>query len=255
MNLAALQARFRDWLVTGDEADAAVFGTHAAAGLNVYQNNYRVQLMGCLEVSYPLLRRFIGEEAFRAAAITHIDTKPPRGWTLDHYGADFAETLRALHPHNPDLDELAWIEWMLGEAFVAADAVPLNPESLACIDWDRTQLILASSVRVRSATTNADDVWMALRQDEHAESEMLPDCAGLVIWRKDHIARLRRTDGTELLALRQLASDPSLEALCDAVFSNIGEDVGIQRVGRLLADWVSAGMVTHATDGRSFESS
>lgn len=245
MNLATLQARFRDWLVTGDEAGAAVFGTRAAAGLNVYQNNYRVQLMGCLEVSYPLLRRFIGEDAFRAAAITHIDTKPPKGWTLDHYGADFAETLRALYPHNPDIDELAWIEWMLGEAFVAADSTPLTTEALASVDWDGARLQLSPSLRVRHATTNADHVWAALRDgDRRIDSEMLASSAGLMVWRRDHFSRLRRLDPVEAGALLALADDPAFSRLCDALVGRLGEEEGIRRAGQFLAEWLAAGVVT-----------
>ncbi|MGA7437822.1 MAG: DNA-binding domain-containing protein [Luteibacter sp.] len=244
MNLAALQSRFRDWLVTGDEADAAAFGATASAGLNVYQNNYRVQLMGCLEVSYPLLRRFIGEEAFRVAAVTHIDGKPPRGWTLDHYGADFADTLRSLYPHNPDLDELAWIEWMLSEAFVAANAVAMPPEALAGVDWDTAQLVLAPSVRVRHAVTNADDAWMALRDEvSGVESEMLPAAAGLVIWRRDHVSRLRRADAIEVTALQALAQDGGFGALCDTLVGLLGEEAGIQRAGQWLAEWLDAGVI------------
>ncbi|UPG94208.1 DNA-binding domain-containing protein [Luteibacter aegosomatissinici] len=245
MNLATLQARFRNWLVTGDTAEAAAFGARAAPGLNVYQNNYRVQLMGCLEVSYPLLRRFMGDEAFRAAAITHIDQRPPRGWTLDHYGADFADTLRALYPRNPDLDELAWIEWMLGEAFVAGDAAIIDPQHLAHVDWEAAHLVIAPSLRLRHARTNADDVWMALRDDRNdIESEMLADEQGLIVWRRDHVARLRRADAVETTALVSLGHDSTFTGLCDTLVERLGEEAGIQRAGELLAGWLAAGIVT-----------
>jgi hypothetical protein len=249
MNLATLQARFREWLVAGDEGDAAVFGAGAAPGLNVYQNNYRVQLMGCLEVSYPLLRRFIGDEAFRAAAITHIDRHPPRGWTLDHYGANFADTLRALYPQNPDLDELAWIEWMLGEAFVASDAAPMAPEALAAVDWDRAHLLLSPSLRIRQATTNADDVWIALRDGEVADSEMLAAPEGLVIWRRDNVSRLRRADRVEAIALHAVQAGPDFGALCETLVGLLGEEAGIQRAGRLLSSWLATGIVVGVAEG------
>jgi hypothetical protein len=255
MNLATLQARFREWLVTGDEADAAAFGAGAAPGLNVYQNNYRVQLMGCLEVSYPLLRRFIGEEAFRVAAITHIEQNPPRGWTLDHYGADFAATLRTLYPHNPDLDELAWIEWMLGEAFVAKDVAVLSQDMLGGVDWEAATLVLSPSLRIRRAATNADDVWAALRDgQEDIESEMLSSRAGFAIWRQDNISRLRRMDDIETSALFGLGSDPAFGALCDSLVERLGEAEGIQRAGQLLAAWLASGIVVgivmNESDGR-----
>ncbi|QDE41200.1 DUF2063 domain-containing protein [Luteibacter pinisoli] len=244
MNLATMQVRFRDWLVTGSDDDAAAFGATAIAGLHVYQNNYRAQLMGCLEVSYPLLRQFIGDEAFRVAAITHIDAHAPRGWTLDHYGAEFAQTLQALHPANPDLDEIAWIEWMLGEAFVAADAMPIAPDALANVDWDNARLVRSPSLRVRRATTNADDVWTGLHEGhEGMESEMLAEPAGLVVWRRDNVSRLRRADDIETTALLTLATDAAFSTLCDTLVERLGEETGIQRAGQLLGDWLASGIV------------
>nr|GFB56186.1 hypothetical protein [Tanacetum cinerariifolium] len=86
---------------------------HAAAGLAVYQNNYRAQLVSCLEHAFPQLRSWLGEEAFRHTAIDHIEHFPPYAWTLDAYAEHFDETLRRRFPENPDIHELAWIEQAL----------------------------------------------------------------------------------------------------------------------------------------------
>jgi len=59
MNLADLQGDFQAMLA----ASMPVAGVPAGPGRAVYQNNYRAQLVGCLEESYPQLRAFIGEEA------------------------------------------------------------------------------------------------------------------------------------------------------------------------------------------------
>ena len=61
MMLLDLQRDFRLWLASGSETAARrIPGAHEA-GLAVYQNNYRAQLVGCLEASYPLLRARMGE--------------------------------------------------------------------------------------------------------------------------------------------------------------------------------------------------
>src|SRR5579859_3382830 len=136
MTLADLQQNFRSWLITGTDEVATRFGAGTSAGLSVYQNNYRTQLMGCLEQSFPQVRGWMGEEAFRAAAISHIDDHPPHSWTLDVYAQTFPATLAALYPDNPDLHELVWIEQALSDAFVGPDAEPLSADALAAIDWD-----------------------------------------------------------------------------------------------------------------------
>src|SRR5690349_12950193 len=119
-DLRTLQRDFGDWLVQPTDAIARRLGP--AARLAVYQNNYRSQLVNCLQLSYPQVRAWLGEDAFLAAAVHHIDRRPPHAWTLDAYADGLPATLEERYPHNPDLHELAWIEHALQAAFVAADA-------------------------------------------------------------------------------------------------------------------------------------
>jgi len=246
MNLAQWQEGFRDWLTAGSDA----FGERAWQGLAVYQNNYRTQLVTCLEVSYPQLLRRIGEGNFREAAIAHIDAHPPRGWTLDTYGADFTDTLLAMFPANPDLHELAWIEWALSEAFVAADSPPLAREALWSVDWDVAKLRLTPSLRHRAATTNADDVWSSLQEDAASvpDGEMLAAPGGLVVWRRGFHSRLRKLDADDYAALCVAYADGRFEHLCEALVSRVGEEAGVARAGALLADWIDAGIVVGVDD-------
>lgn len=245
MNLAQWQADFRTWLVTGEQDGARSFGERAMAGLAVYQNTYRSQLVNCLEASYPKIARWLGEETFRAAAITHVDDHPPQGWSLDTYGKDFGETLLTMFPRNPDLHELAWIEWALGEAFVAPDVVPLSTEALAAVDWDEARLQLAPSLRHCAARTNADDIWSTLHEDASRtpEGQMLDAPGGFVVWRRGYLSRLRRFDGDDYAALRSLLTDARFDAFCESLVMRHGEDAGVGRAGALLADWLDAGLI------------
>ncbi|SEM47029.1 Putative DNA-binding domain-containing protein [Luteibacter sp. UNCMF331Sha3.1] len=250
MNLAELQRNFRSWLVAPDDAIAGVFGAHAAQGLLVYQNNYRAQLIGCLEVSYPQVRRWLGDDAFREAAISHIVGHPPHAWTLDHYGSDFADTLLSLYPRNPDLRELAWIEWSLSEAFVAADTRALSRDVLAGVDWDRACLRLTPSLRLLPATTNADQIWFALDNDMTVpQGAMLDAPGGFAVWRKGFHSQLDRVDATTFDALCSLRDDATFASLCDRLVDRLGEDEGVRRAGMLLAQWMDAGIVADIDDG------
>ena len=103
MTLAELQRDFRTWLVSASDDAAARLGTDIMAGLSVYQNNYRAQLVGCLEESFPQVRAWLGDDAFLPAAMTHIDSHPPHAWTLDAYPGDFNETLTKCASIEPRL--------------------------------------------------------------------------------------------------------------------------------------------------------
>lgn len=238
MTLAELQHDFRAWLVDASpEAADRVIGL-GHPGLAVYQNNYRAQLVGCLEVSYPKTRDRLGHEAFLHAVITHIDAHPPHAWTLDAYADGFADTLATLFPDNPDLHELAWIEHALSAAFVAADAAPLDATDLATLDWEHARLRLSPALRMRAVTTNAERIW-----HDGGEAAMLAEPAALLVWRQDYTSCLREVSILECEALTQLQHDGSFAAMCDMLAERLGEDAGVARAGAWLAEWIGSALI------------
>lgn len=240
MNLAEMQRDFRSWLVTASDDAASRLGGGSFAGLNVYQNNYRVQLIDCLEASYPHVRTWLGEDAFLAAAVAHIDRHPPHAWTLDAYGDNFDDTLASLYPHNPDVHELARIELALAQAFVASDDDALTSDALAQIDWDTAKLRLAPSLKILAATTNATDIWSALQRNETLpESEMLAETSGVVVWRQQFTVFLESVDALEYAAMLLIQKDGNFTGLCDMLVERLGEKEGIAKAGALLVNWIS----------------
>lgn len=243
MNLSEWQQAFRTWLVSASDDAAQVLGNHRA-GLAVYQNNYRAQLVGCLEQAFPNLRRWLGDEVFLAASISHIDQHPPHAWTLDAYPEGFYATLKTLFPHNPDVHELAWIESALNEAFVAADASPVPLHALAELDWDTAILRLTPSLRCHALTTNAESIWSALWQEAPApEATMLEEAGGLLVWRRQFTSRLRQVQALELHALLHLQVDGSFAGLCEFLVARLGEDAGVAQAGEYLAGWLGSELI------------
>ena len=245
MMLADLQRDFQTWLVKAESSASLGVDARALAGLAVYQNNYRAQLVGCLEQSYPRLRAWIGDEAFRTAAITHIDSHTPHAWTLDAYAEGFDRTLLALFPDNPDVHELAWVEHALGAAFIAQDAQAVPFDALAQIDWDTALLSITPSFRSIVATTNAEQIWSALWEGQTPpDSAMLEQPAGLLVWRRGYTSCLKQVDAVEREALLQLHASGSFAGLCDWLVERLGEAEGVARAGELLANWLASELIT-----------
>jgi hypothetical protein len=240
MNLANIQGDFRAML----SASAPAPGLPVGPGRAVYQNNYRAQLVSCLEESYPMLRAFIGGEAFLHAAAAHIKRRPPRAWTLDAYADGFHDTLQALFPDNPDVHELAWIEHALGQSFIATDAAPVAASELAAIDWDHARLQLTPTLLLRAASTNAAELWFALHDGETADGAMLPAPGGLLVWRRGFVSCLRALDAIEYAALTRLQRDGSFVGLCALLVERLGEEQGVASAGALLADWLASELIT-----------
>jgi hypothetical protein len=242
MRLAEIQEDFQRWLVAASPQAAERIG--AAAGLAVYQNNYRAQLMGCLETAFVHLRAWLGADEFRDAAIAHINHCPPRAWTLDAYAEGFAETLRLRYPDNPDIHELAWIEQALGQAFVAEDAQPLPVQALADLDWDNACLLFTPSLQLHPLTTNAEAIWSALCAGQTVPaSEMLDKAGGMMIWRREFTSRLRTVDALGYQALLKVQDDGSFARLCEWLVDTLGEAQGVAKAGALLGGWLGSGLL------------
>lgn len=244
MNLLALQRDMRAWLVDEDEAAACRIGPDAAPGLRIYQNNYRAALVACLETGFERTRAWIGDAAFLTAAAVHIDRLPPAGWTLDTYGRDFPSTLALLHPEDPEIAELAWIDLALDEAFVGPDAPAIGVEDLAGVDWDSAVLRMVPTLDLADRTTNASDIWTALAAGEAPPAPERLDAPGaLLVWRKGLVPRFRAMDADEQAALIRARAGLSFAALCVSTVDALGEREGILRAGQWLGLWVSDGLI------------
>jgi len=244
MSLADLQVGLRSWLHAGAVELPADFDPDAWPGLRVYRNNYRSQLLNCLEQSFPLTLAWMGEEAFAAAAEEHVGAIAPSSWTIDAYAAGFQATLERVHEEDQEIAELAWLEWALAESFISADEPSVRPAELGGVDWDRASLRLQSAMLVREARTNAGAIWSALTTSEFppGAQNLLPGSAFLV-WRSGFEARFRTVAEPEAKALRAVVAGASFGALCARLVADHGEEQGTRAAGELLGRWIADGLV------------
>src|SRR5882724_6446222 len=136
MNLLALQREIRDHLLHGRPDVGRLVRGEAAPRLAVYHNAYRMQLLACLRDTYEKTHAWLGHQNFDAAGLEHIASHTPVSWTLNDYDLNFDQTLAARYPDDPEVAELAWLEWALRRAFDGPDASPIAADGLTQIDWD-----------------------------------------------------------------------------------------------------------------------
>lgn len=217
MSLLELQTAFRAEIVGGDE-DAAP----SSLGMGVYRDAYRARLLAALEASFERTRRWVGAEAFTAAACHYVLANPPRNWTLDTYGADFPALLEALFVSDPEVAELAWLEWQMQAAFAAPDRGELDLAALAAAgysddDWDRLHFTMAPGFAARSIATNVPALWEAL-EDCSSDGLRVERSEGnyLLVWRHSLSPRFRVTAHAEFQALGSLARHDTLGSLAQA---------------------------------------
>lgn len=246
MTLLAMQRTFRDWLVTGEEAAAAALG--GGHGTAVYQNNYRTALISSLTETFQRLALWLGEAAFEAAAARYIDARPPSSWTLDAYGADFTAFVAGLYPDDPDVSELANIDWTVGQVFVCPDAAALRPEALAdpgaVADWETAVIHAVPSLLILPITTNADAIWQALATGETPPASVQTDPDGvLLVWRQGLEPVFRRAEPHERDVLAWSAAGAGFAAVCKRLAAALGDEAAVTTAGTLLGRWLAEGVV------------
>lgn len=242
MSLLALQRDFRDWLVTGEDSAAAALG--GGPGTLVYQNNYRTALLSSLAETFQRLVLWQGEDAFETAAARYIDARPPSSWTLDAYGEHFADFVATLWPDDPEVAEIAMIDWTVGQVFVGPDAEALQAEALAVTDWEAAVIRAVPSLIMLPIRTNADAIWQALAaQETPPPADLTEPGAALLVWRQGLEPVFRRAEPHERDVLTWSAAGDGFAAVCARLADALGEEAAVTTAGTLLGRWLAEGMV------------
>lgn len=236
MTLAAQQQAFYAEISATDEAAAP-----SSLGMAIYQNAYRSRLIGALEASYERTRRWVSEDSFTAAACHYIIAQPPTGWTLDTYGNHFPAVLAELFAGDPEVAELAWLEWHMQQAFAAPDqpaltAAWLAEAGLAEAEWETVRFTMAAGFSARAVTHDCTGLWQAMTGDHPAEFALQPVLPGvLVVWRKSFSPHYRVLGHAEFAALDCLAKG--------APFGEAAQHAGDPaQLGGWFAQWLSEGL-------------
>ncbi|HKN28092.1 MAG TPA: DNA-binding domain-containing protein [Roseiarcus sp.] len=139
-------------------------GAPDARRFAVYRNNVAVGLIGALEARYPVVRRMLGLDAFRAIARAFIEAHKPRSPVLIAYGETFPAFIEA---HGRDLAlrrlaDVARLENAWVEAYHAEDAPAAALADLAALDAEavpNARVALHPAARLLSLATPAASIW------------------------------------------------------------------------------------------------
>ena len=250
MSLLALQRAMRDEILATD--DQAV---SPAAGMEIYRRAYRNRLLEALRTSFEKTCQFVGGEAFDTAACHHIILNPPVSWTLDDYGAGFDMTLAELFAEDPEVAELAWLEWHMQRAFGSVDASPLDAAKLAAgnlgiSDWDRATFVLVPSFAMRAIRTDCAALWQSLTDEEMLLAvHEHPHEGQLIVWRNGMLPHFRVADAAEGEALCAIAAGQEFGLLCASLAEDLGPDAALSLAGGWLVQWLQDGLITKVSAG------
>lgn len=254
-SLAERQAAFMRAVLDDGAPLPEGWGNSQAAGMAVYRGNYRSALMGALESTFERTRRYVGEGAFAQAAIHHAIRNPPSGWTIDETGVGFDATCGELFGENPEVAELAWLEWAMLELATAPDGQALSPEEFAAAsaefgDEEWMALLLEFQPRAisRVVTSNLTGLWQALDADGLERPSPYLECPqGCLVWREGERPTFIVVEAENAEAFAAMQDGASYGELIGLLAGDepSAEDVqgAAMRAGGYLGRWLQEGIV------------
>lgn len=225
MRLDALQAHLQSRILDGPDDRGDVLGIAAGGSglsrerrLAIYRNAYRMRLEEALQSVFERTWAYVGDDEFAAAAARYVEAHPSTSRNLRDYGADFPASLSLAMPADPEVAELATMDWNLHRAFDAPDCTPLVPADLSGLDvddWAEARLVFHPGVSMAVFAWNVARLWHALDEGvAPPQPTRLERPAGHLFWRGGLASRFRSVDDAEYGALRDLAAGAPFAAIC-----------------------------------------
>ncbi len=205
MKLADLQAAYRGYLLSGDNAPLApaivADSFDGPERLAIYRNNFLISLGEALKANFPVTLQLLGRDFFEQAARRFVLTHPPRRPCLFEYGAGFAEHLRDLPQMatRPYIIDMARFEFARVAAYnapvepaVTSDSlIGLSPEQLEALPIRRARH--AQIVAVRGPVLA---LWQAHQaaEPDFADIDMTPRSQALLVCRPEQALMYQELD-------------------------------------------------------------
>ncbi len=217
-DLQGLQRHFAD-RVLANALQSETPGDLITGRLPIYHHAYRARLAEVLADTYAKTTLYMGSDTFDAHARAYAVDQPPHTRSLNRYGAGLVDALRQQYPDNPELYELAQLDWDLRTRFDGADVPVLDLDSAqATGDWTTRADMLHPSALLRTVTANVVSLWNAIHTDDEVpEAVLLPAPAALLVWRKGFQPHFRTLDATEAALVRHLHIGLSVQDACTAL--------------------------------------
>ncbi len=249
--LEALQAAFARHLLdeTSDLRAAVAEGGRIGVErrLAIYHNAYRARLVEALGDSFGHTRLYLGDEGFDAAARGYIAAHPSTHPNLRWFGAAFAGWLSRACPADPDIGELAALDWALRRAFDGPDATPLGVAELAALPpeaWTHVGLLWHPTCQRLRLAHNTLAIWSALDQDEAPpEAQPLQVPTELLVWRLDLRPHFRSLGALEASAIDRLMAGDGFATTCEALAEAFPALDVTPETGVLLRRWAEEGLL------------
>lgn len=154
-------------------------GRAAGKRFSVYRNNVAVSLSEALETAFPVIRKLVGDDFFKAMAGVYLRQHPPSTPLMMFYGAEMPVFLQGFEPAADlgYLPDMARLELAMRQSYHGADAPAINPDLLQSMPPDRlmaARMTLAPATQLVQSPWPIHAIWLANMQDDAPKPQMQP---------------------------------------------------------------------------------
>ena len=191
-SLREAQNRIADAVLDGNlDAVATLVRTDrlsSAERLRIYHNHTLTSLATALGDNFPVVRRLVGEDFFRAMAKRFVAAEPPRDPCLSAYGASFPEFIAGFEPARslPYLPDVGRLERLRIDVSFAPETPALDLAALASRPAQAQgslKLAVRPSIGLLTSAYPVDRIWLANQQPEVPPVDLESGPVRLLVWR------------------------------------------------------------------------
>ena len=258
--LQEVQDSFQRCVIDGDDAILSLIPDNSRTDhrvlLGVYRHAYAGRLVDVAAGDYPVLKAYLGDEAFDTMARAYIRAHPSHTPNARWFSHDLPEFLGQTEPYrsHAETGELAHLERALGDAFDAADGPVATIDSLRTVppeQWDKLVFKPHASTQRLDNSTNAFAIWMALKDEaEPPPARLLGNRETLLVWRQDVMPKVRVLGPEETMMWNEASKGVPFGALCELAATYDDPDGAALRAAQYLQGWLASGCLSSAVIGR-----
>lgn len=198
------------------------------ANLAIYRNNASITFRTALTLTFPVVRRRVGDDYFGQLCVHYRQRFPSRSGDLHWAGRDFAAFLDS-HLAGSDyawLADLARLEWSRAECMVAGESPALGVDVLANFSADALEQLvfkLQPSLRLQASAFPVFTVWITNQTDNAPPvDQSLGHEQGMILsWNESTV--VRKLDAALFWFVSALARGSTLgEAMSEAALDETG---------------------------------
>ena len=203
----------------------------------VYRNNVASGLVAALATRFPVVKRLVGDDFFRATAHAYATVELPRSPLMLYYGETFPAFIEDFAPAAPIayLADIARIEMARGLAFHAADATPVDIHDFAALPMDRVaelRIRLHPSISIIQSRHPIYSIWH-LNQDPDRFVPILPFVSEAVLVARPYLR----------VKTQRITHDTAMFICSLAAGRTVGDSIRAATAAESLAVLISAKIV------------